>query len=157
MDCFNIAKDVIPEPHNVGVGSVVLFQQGGYSGGDTQRTGGTRWHQGVITRVYQNTNNGQTVYDGRHTKDENDGKWCSYRGYASCFYGVSREDLRVGPNLFNLMTSGSELVQPGYQQLLLPSAPQYDTLDGDAPPPSYDDVIHLVSSTSGSMSRPDNM
>lgn len=152
-----MAKDVIPEQHNVGVGSVVLFQQGGYSNGHTQRTGGTRWHQGVITRVYQNTTNGKTLYDGRHTKDENDGKWCSYGGYASCFYGVLRQDLRVGPNLFDLMTNGgdSDPIQPGYQQLVLPSAPQYVTLDEEVPPPSYNDVVNL-GATNGSSRTPDD-
>ena len=156
VDCFNIAKDAIPEAHNIGVGTTVLFQQGGYSGGATQQTGGTRWHQGVITRVYQDQSDGNgTLYDGRHTKDENDGKWCSYRGYASCFFGVTRDKLRVGPNLFDLMIGGeNELYQPENQQLLLPSAPQYDTLVEEAPPPSYDDVVD-AGGGGGSMIRVD--
>ena len=74
------------------------------------------------------------LYDGRHTKNENDGKWCSYGGYATNFYGVRRQELRVGPNLFDLMTSNNTALITA-----TPSAPHYD--DIAPPPPSYDEVV----------------
>ena len=39
MDYFNIALDKVPESHDIGIGSIILFPQGGYRAGATQLTG----------------------------------------------------------------------------------------------------------------------
>ena len=48
----HIALDRVPDDSELAVGTVVLFPQGMYHAGATQRTGGKRWHQGRITDVY---------------------------------------------------------------------------------------------------------
>lgn len=106
MNCFDVAVDTIPDPNDIGVESIVLFQQGRYSAGAHQQTGGVRWHQGKITRVYQ-ANDGATLYDGCHTKSESDGKWVTYKGYAKHFTGLKLEELRNGPNIFDVIDTSS--------------------------------------------------
>lgn len=130
MNCFEIAKDMIPLSHQVGVGTIVLFPQGGYKCGDTQLYGGTRWHQGVITNIRVNEY-GLTQYDGCHTKNIEDGKWVTYKGYSEYFYGMLLEDLRVGPNMFDIISN--QFPPPNA------SAPAYD--DQHKPPPIYEDVL----------------
>ena len=34
------------------LGTIVLFPQGAYKAGQTQLTGGKRWHEGTITNIY---------------------------------------------------------------------------------------------------------
>lgn len=46
--------------------------------GGITRSGGLRWHQGEITKVYENEN-GVIMYDGKHTKGKADGKWVTYK------------------------------------------------------------------------------
>ena len=42
------------------------------------RSGGLRWHQGEIQRIYDGAD-GKKRYDGKHTKGAEDGKWVSYK------------------------------------------------------------------------------
>lgn len=106
MNYENIAVDRIPDPDEIGVGSIILFSQGGYRAGDTQLTGGKRWHQGKITKVYKD-DNGTTLYDGHHTKGQSDGKHINYKNYCHIFTGVQRSGIRVGPNVFDLLQDTS--------------------------------------------------
>lgn len=85
------------------MGSIILFPQGGYHAGETQLTGGQRWHQGQITRVYNHSENDVMLYDGHHTKSESDGKFSTYKGYSYTFIGLARKDIRVGPNVFDML------------------------------------------------------
>ena len=103
-----MAIDQIPHQDDIGVESIVLFQQGGYSSGEQQQSGGTRWHQGKITKVYQGAN-GNRLYDGCHTKSQLDGKWITYRGYSPTFKGLSIEELRRGPNWFDVIDKCSDI------------------------------------------------
>ena len=143
VNCFEIAKDMIPFAHQVGVGTIVLFPQGGYNGGDTQLHGGTRWHQGVITNIRVNEY-GFAEYDGRHTKGVEDGKWVTYKGYSEYFYGLALEDFRVGPNMFDIISS--RLPPPNA------SAPAYD--DQQKPPPSYEEVHNVTYPPSSALPPP---
>jgi len=43
--------DAVPTDQ-IGVGSIVLFPQGSYGGTEGNNTGGQRYHQGKITKVY---------------------------------------------------------------------------------------------------------
>ena len=56
-----------------------------------------RHHQGRISNVYKNQL-GETLYDGEHTKGEEDGKWITYTGYSKTFVGMKLKDLRIAPN-----------------------------------------------------------
>ena len=49
-----------------------------------QRSDGFRWHQGIITD--KSTRDGKTLFSGHHTMGNEDGKWCSYRGYSDEVY-----------------------------------------------------------------------
>ena len=48
---------------------------------------------------------GQKLYDGLHTKDEKDGKWVTYSGYSYEFKGLTRNELRVSPNIFDILNA----------------------------------------------------
>uniref|UniRef100_A0A7M5UQ35 C2H2-type domain-containing protein n=1 Tax=Clytia hemisphaerica TaxID=252671 RepID=A0A7M5UQ35_9CNID len=98
----NLAVDRAPIAHEIGVGSIILFSQGQYRAGQTQLTGGMRWHQGRITSITKQQNGG-TLYSGVHTKTEADGKFSTYKGYSYEFHNLYLNDLRVGPNVFDLL------------------------------------------------------
>ncbi|EGD79508.1 hypothetical protein PTSG_10079 [Salpingoeca rosetta] len=98
-----VALDRTPDADEIGVGSVVLFPQGRYRGNDAI-SGGVHWHLGRITRV--RSENGERVYDGCHLKGADDGKWITFKGYAPTFEGLRLKDMRVSPNVLNMLTSG---------------------------------------------------
>ena len=103
VDYYNLALDKSPNPKDISVGSIVLFPQGKYVGGLNGGTyGGVRWHQGRITRIHDRPD-GSRLFDGCHTKGENDGKWVTYRGYEYTFQGYKLETLRIGPNVFDIL------------------------------------------------------
>lgn len=110
VNCFDLAVDRIPDKNDIGVESIVLFQQGTYKAGADQQTGGIRWHQGKITRVYQ-ANDGTTLYDGCHTKTEADGKWVTYKGYSQRFTGLKLEELRNGANIFDVIDDSQDALR----------------------------------------------
>lgn len=89
-----MAHDRIPSDNELQIGSLVLFSQGAYRAGETQLTGGQRWHQGIITRIYQG-DDGTRLYSGFHLKDQRDGK-SIHSGYSREFVGYLRTDLREG-------------------------------------------------------------
>ena len=64
-----------------------------------QRSDGFRWHQGIITDKL--SRDGKTLFSGHHTMGNEDGKWCSYRGYSE---GISDilQNLKVFHNCFAL-------------------------------------------------------
>lgn len=43
-----------------------------------QRSGGLRWHQGEIDKIYTDEF-GNKKYKGHHTKGEPDGKWVTFK------------------------------------------------------------------------------
>ena len=51
MSLQDLALDVVPT-QPIGVGSVVMFAQGSYGETDGNNTGGSRYHQGRITKTY---------------------------------------------------------------------------------------------------------
>ena len=91
---------------------VFIMFQGQYAGTEGNNTGGIRYHQGRITRVYKGAM-GEQLYDGMHTKGENDGKWVTYRQYSYEFKGLMRKDLRVSPNIFDILNAQSSPVHMG--------------------------------------------
>ena len=46
---------------------------------------------------------GKKRYDGVHTKGASDGKWVTYQGYSLEFKGLTRKDLRVSPNILDIL------------------------------------------------------
>ena len=51
IDYTNIALDEIPDENLIGIGTLVLFEQGKYKATqvqDVQRSAGVRWHQGIL-------------------------------------------------------------------------------------------------------------
>ena len=53
-----------------GIGSVVLFHQGGYcASSEVGRLAGVRWHQGKITEITVGVD-GEKMYSGAHTKSK---------------------------------------------------------------------------------------
>eukprot|EP00049_Salpingoeca_infusionum_P024612 m.16389 g.16389 ORF g.16389 m.16389 type:complete len:777 (-) comp7072_c0_seq2:261-2591(-) len=96
-----VAVDSVPPQDEVGVGSLVFFQQGRYVATDT-RAAGYHWHLGVIDRVYQDAS-GMTLYDGHHDKGAADGKWVTFKGYNETFTGVTLSQLRMPPNVMDIL------------------------------------------------------
>lgn len=50
---------------------------------------------------------GEQLYDGVHTKGQNDGKWVTYSQYSYEFKRLTRKDLRVSPNIFDILNAQS--------------------------------------------------
>eukprot|EP00052_Salpingoeca_macrocollata_P003802 m.37781 g.37781 ORF g.37781 m.37781 type:complete len:698 (-) comp13669_c0_seq1:33-2126(-) len=97
-----IALDIVPQADEIAVGSHVAFPQGSYVGTDGHNTGGQRYHQGVITRVWVD-DQGVTRYDGHHTETpEKHGKM-RYRAYKYEFEGLLLKDLRLSPNVLDIL------------------------------------------------------
>jgi hypothetical protein len=98
-----VAKDIVPKREDVGLGSTVFFPQGHYKGNaEYNRADGTHWHLGVIDHVYQDAS-GETRYDGHHQKGADDGKWVTYKDYNHRFAGLRAADLRVAPNVMDML------------------------------------------------------
>ncbi|XP_065068672.1 uncharacterized protein LOC135693983 [Rhopilema esculentum] len=102
VDYFNLALDRSPDPNEISIGSIILFQQGSYSGSAGGATAGVRWHEGKITHIRKNER-GERLFDGCHTKGMADGKWITYGGYNYTFAGKKLEELRIGPNVFDIL------------------------------------------------------
>jgi len=105
VDYFNLALDKIPAADSIAVGSTVLFHQAQYASAQVHgitRSSGLRWHQGVITGVYTDSY-GVKRYNGKHTKGSEDGKWITYQGYSEEFTNYKLEDLRMPPNVFDIL------------------------------------------------------
>jgi hypothetical protein len=62
---------------------------------------GFHYHLGRVTRVYKE--GGVTYYDGHHLKGEEDDKWVTYTGYDYEFTGMTLDDLRISPNVMDLL------------------------------------------------------
>ena len=106
----NLALDFRPDSDSIATGSSVLFQQGSYTGQTNvegtgvDRSAGLRWHQGIITEVTTNATTGVKYFNGHHSKTEKDGKWCTFKGYSYEFRNLTLDDLRLPPNVFDVMT-----------------------------------------------------
>lgn len=98
----DVALDEIPTVDQVGVDSIVFFPQGSYGATEGNNTGGMRFHQGIVTRVWKDPS-GVSRYDGHHTKGEEDGKWVTYKGYSYNFSGIPLENLRIAPNAMDAL------------------------------------------------------
>ena len=48
---------------------------------------------------------GQKLYDGIHTKGETDNKWVTYKGYSLYFTGIERSQLRISPNVLDILSA----------------------------------------------------
>lgn len=60
---------------------------------------------------------GQKVYDGIHTKGEMDNKWVTYSGYSLYFYGMELSQLRISPNVLDILSAqDSEPARNNQQQ-----------------------------------------
>jgi len=152
VDYFNLALDKVPSEDSVAVGSTVLFHQGRYNATLIQgvsRSGGLRWHQGIIEKV-STAPNGCKSYFGRHTKSEEDGKWITYKDYNLYFEGYKIEDLRMPPNVFDILAededdeSDDEIeshdVYISYTKVNSPSAIANEEVREDLPP-SYEEAV----------------
>eukprot|EP00111_Clytia_hemisphaerica_P022375 TCONS_00065757-protein len=109
VDSFNIYLNANQPGEVITEGSKVLFQQGAYSAGSTQQSGGNRWHEGVITNVHT-LPGGVYRYTGHHTKSANDGKWIDYVGYQYKFERVSGSELRLFDNTSSSNVSNHSMV-----------------------------------------------
>ena len=81
--------------------------QGTYRGTEGNNSGGIRYHQGRITRVYKDFA-GMKRYDGVHTKGEKDGKWVTFKDYSYEFKGLKLKDLRVSPNIYDILNAETQ-------------------------------------------------
>ena len=102
VDYFNLALDKSPSPKDISIGSVVLFPQGNYKGSEGGATEGIRWHQGRVSHIHT-AQDGTKLVNGYHTKGKADGKWITYKGYNYTFEGMNLSDLRIGPNIFDIL------------------------------------------------------
>ena len=103
VDYYNVAVDKVPDENEIGVGSIILFSNGAYTAGATQLTGGVRWHQGRITKIYDSDDKKSKFFNGVLTKGLKDGKSVTYRSYSYEYVGYKLNDLRVRPNVFDII------------------------------------------------------
>lgn len=103
----DLAIDEVPTVDQVGVDSIVFFPQGSYGATDGNNTGGMRFHQGIVTRVWKDPS-GVFRYDGHHSKGEEDGKWVTYKGYDYNFSGIPLANLRISPNAMDALMACQE-------------------------------------------------
>ncbi|XP_063687031.1 uncharacterized protein LOC134820532 isoform X1 [Bolinopsis microptera] len=99
----HLAVNQSPYEDEIGIGSMVLFHQGGYcASAEVGRLAGVRWHQGKITSI-TTAADGTKLYSGTHSKSASDGKWVTYKGYEPTFSNYKLEELRCAPNLFDIL------------------------------------------------------
>jgi len=60
--------------------------------------------QGCITHVHEGPG-GEKLYDGVHTKGEAEDKWITYKGYSPKFQGLKLSELRISPNVLDVLSS----------------------------------------------------
>ena len=96
-----VALDKVPDSRDVAVGLRVFFPQGSYSGQAGVRTGGMRYHEGIVKKVEPCNGNRLRCY-GEHLKDEHDGKWVTYKGFSKKFCCFA-DDLRLAPNPYDVL------------------------------------------------------
>ncbi|XP_066934410.1 uncharacterized protein [Clytia hemisphaerica] len=127
----NLCVDKIPDPSIIGVGSKVLFKQGLYYAGNNDDGSvcdssgrslseekkqelqaknqiSDRWHMGVIKNVSTNSE-GVTVYNGEHIEPQD--PQCTrgnFVDYSPAFSGLTIEELRTLPNIFNCLDTGDD-------------------------------------------------
>ena len=95
MSFDKVAMDIVPHADEIAVGTKVIFPQGTYVGGENN-SGGIRYHEGVVKKIYQDER-GRYFYDGEHLLKPADGKMEFY-AYQDEFTGLVLEDLRMSPN-----------------------------------------------------------
>lgn len=96
-----VALDKEPDSIDIAVGSRVFFPQGSYKGEAGVRTGGMRYHEGIVKIIEPCSSNRLRCY-GHHLKGASDNKWVTYSGYSyefSCF----ASDLRIAPNPYDVL------------------------------------------------------
>ena len=96
-----VALDIVPDPDDVGEGSIIFFPQGSYGSTIGNNTGGLRYHEGVITECKRNGN--AVLVSGNHTKGEKDGKWVAYNGYSDSFKNLALEHIRIAPSAMDAL------------------------------------------------------
>ena len=97
-----VAKDVVPDPIDIGDGTLCLFEQGKYALDGVE---GYRWHLGRITAITVDEETGEKLYSGEHAKGEDDGKWVTYRGYEAEFFEYPIGRLRTFPTAFEALSA----------------------------------------------------
>ena len=103
VDYFNLALDKSPSPKDISVGSIVLFPQGYYYiSGEEGAKEEVRWHQGKVSHI-DTAEDGTKWVSGCHTKGKADGKLTTYKGYKYRFERLNLSDLRVAPNIFDIL------------------------------------------------------
>nr|XP_054754724.1 uncharacterized protein LOC129260780 [Lytechinus pictus] len=124
----NLCVDKVPSTSSVGVGTKVLFKQGLYycgkndDGSICDPSGRTlsnakkaelaalnqisdRWHMGKITSITKNEK-GVPTYHGKHVdRSDRQASMTNYVGYTSTFNDLRIDQLRVIPNVFNVVDS----------------------------------------------------
>ncbi|KAL5264979.1 hypothetical protein ACHWQZ_G005919 [Mnemiopsis leidyi] len=106
-DLTMVALNKVPDWREVTVGSRVFFPQGSYCGQEGVRTGGMRYHEGVVTRTEPCSGNRLRCF-GHHLKGGSDGKWVTYKDYNYNFTCFS-DDLRVAANPYNVTHAYSNM------------------------------------------------
>ena len=101
VDYYNLALDKSPSPKDISVGSIVLFPQGYYTGGRGAQQE-IRWHQGRVSHI-DTAEDGTKLVSGYHMKGKADGKLRTYKGYKHTFEELNLSDLRIGPNVFDIL------------------------------------------------------
>eukprot|EP00048_Salpingoeca_helianthica_P016947 m.234949 g.234949 ORF g.234949 m.234949 type:complete len:820 (-) comp19846_c0_seq1:142-2601(-) len=107
MPYHQVALDEVPTPGEIAVGTTVIFPQGSYYLQDLEsgaKVVGTRYHQGTVTRVYEE--DGVTKYDGHHNLTLEQGKM-SFGAYNERFMGICIEQLRLPPNAIDAIMAFS--------------------------------------------------
>ena len=103
---FNqVALDVIPDPDDVGAGSIVFFPQGHYGGTEGNDVGGQRYHEGIVTLCKKER--GTILVSGTHTKGHSHGKWVTYKDYSFMFYDIPLEMIRVASSAMDVLMAGT--------------------------------------------------
>lgn len=96
-----VALDKVPNSQEIVVGTRVFFPQGSYSGEAGVRTGGMRYHEGIVKKVETCGGDRLRCY-GEHLKSDIDGKWVTYSGYSYEFCCFA-DDLRITPNPYDVL------------------------------------------------------
>ena len=96
-----VALDIVPDPDDVGEGSIIFFPQGSYGGTIGNNTGGLRYHEGIITECKRNGN--AVLVSGNHTKGEEDGKLVTYHGYSYSYNNLALEHIRTAPSAMDAL------------------------------------------------------
>eukprot|EP00040_Diaphanoeca_grandis_P012497 m.63352 g.63352 ORF g.63352 m.63352 type:complete len:777 (-) comp23271_c0_seq1:260-2590(-) len=141
MDFDKVALDEMdarPTIDEIGMGTKVLFPQGQYKGTPGKNERGIRWHEGVIEKIEDGR------FSGRHTQGPK-----RFRAYVEEFENYTLEQLRLPPNLLQLIQDDSPPVEQHEPERSWDVFLSYSRFDSRMAvemgqvdkPPSYQDVV----------------